>query len=116
MKADGVMCGLASLRTGAMLESEGENAVELEGLAATLPEIYGTIDAACLERIARRLGTEAGSDPLAEVLMLSPTRVRVTQPLKAHPGTALVADGPAGSSVGLVLSRVHARLEELEGQ
>jgi hypothetical protein len=115
MKQDGVMCGLASLRTGAMLEAEGEGVAELESLAATLPEIYGTIDTACLERIARRLGADAASDPLAEVLLLSPTRVRVTQPLQQHPGTALVADGPADSSVGLVLSLVHSRLKELEG-
>jgi hypothetical protein len=116
MNGDGVLCGLASLRTGAMLESEGEDVAELEGLAATLPEIYGTIDTACLERIARRLGADAASDSLAEVLLLSPTRVRVTQPLEQRPGAALVADGPAGSSVGLVLSLVHARLEELEGR
>src|SRR6185369_3760117 len=111
MKLDGVMCGLASLRTGAMLEDQAEGGAELEGLAATLPEIYGTLDAACLERIARRLGADAGGDDLAEVLMLSPTRVRVTQPLKQQPDTALVAAGPAESSVGLVLSRVHARLK-----
>ena len=116
MKEDAVLCGLASLRTGAIVEAQDEGDVELEALAATLPEIYGTIDTACLERIARRLGAEAGSDPLAEVLLLSPTRIRVTQPVKGLPDTALVADGPAELSVGLMLSRGHARLKELEGK
>lgn len=111
-------CRVASVRTGSLLE-DGRSvaAPELfEELAATLPEIFGTVDVGCLERIASRLGAEASSDVFAEVLLLSETHVHVIHPLPKRPGEALLASGPASRSVGMILSQVHAEACRLEGE
>ena len=109
-------CVRASLRRGVLLpgERQAETPPELEELAATLPEVFGTADAGCLERIAQRLGAEEGGGSFAEVLFLSDSRVHVIQPLERREGEALLAVSPSGRSVGLVLSQVHARAAELE--
>jgi hypothetical protein len=107
---------VASMRTGALLHTAEleEVPAQLEELAATLPEIFGTAETGCLERIASRLGAETGRETFAEVLLLSESRVHVIQPLVGRSGEALLASAPVGRSVGLILSQVHARATELE--
>jgi len=109
---------VASMRTGAVLGGQGDSvaAEQLEELAATLPEIFAGADTDSLERVALRLGAEPGCVPLAEVLLLSTSRVHVLKPLAGRPGEALVASAAAGQSVGLVLSQVHARAAALEDE
>jgi len=107
---------VASLKSGALLpDGEAlEARQQLADLAATLPEIYGTVDVGCLQRVAERLGTAASGVILGELVLLSETRVHVIEPLGRKPGYALLAVGPSSRSVGLVLSQVHARVHELE--
>lgn len=109
-------CVVASLRTGALLHTEElqELPAQLAELAATLPEIFGAGETSCLERIASRLGAQPECEVFAEVLLLSESRVHVIQPLVGRPGEALLASAPAGRSIGLILSQVHARALELE--
>jgi hypothetical protein len=108
---------VASLRTGAVLGGDPSAAAgPLAELATTLPEIFGTSEADCLERVAFALGAEPDSASFAEVLLLSTGSVHVIQPLRGREGQALLATAPAGSSIGLVLSQVHARAAELEGE
>jgi hypothetical protein len=116
MKDAKLSCAVACLSTGSLREGGGGEAVtdELLELAATLPEIFGTFDRGCLERIAERLGAEPGATLFTEVLLLSETRVHVVRPLETRPGEALLAVGPVGTSVGLTLSQVHARASALE--
>lgn len=116
MTAPLLHCVRASLRSGTLLpgEQQADTPAELEELAATLPEVFGTADAGCLERIAQRLGVEEGGSSFAEVLFLSDSRLHVIQPLERRAGEALLAVSPSGRSVGLVLSQVHARAAELE--
>ncbi len=104
----------ASMRTGALLDESGQDHPKLEGLAATLPDLFGTVDTGCLDRIAERLGGDAGGHTFAEILVLSEEHVHVIQPLAQRPGVAFLAVSPAESSVGLVLSAVRARVAALE--
>lgn len=103
----------ASMRTGALLDEAGDHP-KLEGLAATLPDLFGTVDTSCLDRIAERLGGDAGGHTFAEILVLSEEHVHVIQPLAQRPGVAFLAVSPAESSVGIVLSAVRARVAALE--
>jgi hypothetical protein len=101
------------------LEPASDNAALsglLEELAATLPEIFGTLDTGCLERIAARLGVEPGGESFGEVLLLSESHVHVMHPLRSRPGEALVAVSPASRSIGLILSQAHARVSVLESK
>lgn len=109
---------VASVRTGAVLQDgDGSSGTaQLEELAATLPEIFGTMEKGCLERIAARLGAEGRSEVFAEVLLLSEMHVHVIQPLPKRPGEVLLATGPASRSVGLILSQAHAQARELGGE
>jgi hypothetical protein len=113
-----LVCAVASLRTGALLDAALSERVRarLEGLAATLPDLFGTLDPTCLDRIAERLGGEPGDATFNEILLLSDRSLHVIQPLAARPGVALVAECPATSSIGLVLTAIRARVVELEGQ
>lgn len=108
---------VASTRHGTLLQDVelGEVSAPLEELAATLPEIFGTAETGCLERIASRLGADAGGGTFVEVLLLSESRLHVIHRLVGRPGRALLASAPAGRSVGLILSQVHARAAELAG-
>lgn len=111
-----LVCAPASLRTGALLDEALSERVRarLEGLAATLPDLFGTLDPTCLDRIAERLGGEPGDATFGEILLLSDKSLHVIQPLPGQPGVALVAECPATSSIGLVLSAIRARVVELE--
>lgn len=111
-----VAFALGSTQSGGLLgvASEPETAEQLENLAATLPEIFGTVDPACLDRIATRLCGEGAGDGFGEVLLLSEHRVHVIRPLKTRPQVALVATSAATHRIGLVLSEVHARATALE--
>jgi hypothetical protein len=115
-----VICAVASIRTGSLLDDseQGEARTQLEGLAATLPDLFGTVDPSCLERISERLGgTGSGhGQTFAEILVLSEKHVHVIQPLTARPGTALLAVGAADSSIGLVLSAVRTQVAALEDE
>jgi len=112
-----LVCAPASLKTGALLDQNlPERARErLEGLAATLPDLFGTLDPTCLDRIAERLGGEPGDATFREILLLSDKSLHVIQPLAGQPGVALVAECPATSSIGLVLSAIRARIADMEG-
>ena len=109
---------VASMRTGGVLQDGdgGAATAQLEELAATLPEIFGTMEKGCLERIAVRLGAANTDEVFAEVLLLSEMHVHVIQPLPKRPGEALLATGPASRSVGLILSQAHAQARELGGE
>jgi hypothetical protein len=111
-----VAWAVACMRTGVLLGEGGDGAptAQLENLAATLPEVFGTADPSWLGRIAARLDGGPDSRPFGEVLLLSENHVHVIQPLTKHPGVALLAVSPAANSVGLVLSRVHAQVAALE--
>lgn len=112
----GVSYALASMRTGAVLgELEpGLAATQLEGLAATLPDLFGTVDPSCLERISERLGGADQGDHFGEILLISPRHTHVIQPLTAQPGVALLAVSDGTSKIGLVLSAVRAQIDVLE--
>jgi hypothetical protein len=107
---------VACMRTGVLLGEAGEHPLtaQLESLAATLPEVFGTADPSWLSRIAARLGDAPGGHPFGEVLLMSENQVHVIQPLTKHPGVALLAVSSAANAVGLVLSQVHARVAALE--
>ena len=113
-----VVIATASLRSGGLLQPPADAAAheELSELAATLPEIFGTLELGCLSRIAQRLGADANADELFELLLLSDGKVQVVRPLIDSPDQALIAVSQAVGRVGLVLSRVQARLSELEGR
>jgi hypothetical protein len=113
-----LVCASASLRTGGLLDetlSAGARA-RLESLAATLPDLFGTLDPTCLDRLAERLGGKPGDTTFDEILLLSDKSLHVIQPLRARPGVALVAECPASASIGLVLSAIRARVAELEAE
>jgi hypothetical protein len=104
------------MRTGALLEQALPEPVRgrLEGLAATLPDLFGTLDPTCLDRIAERLGGEPGDATFTEILLLSDKSLHVIQPLAGQPGVALVAECPASTSIGLVLSAIRSRVVDSE--
>jgi hypothetical protein len=104
------------MRTGVLLgppSSAGRNP-QIENLAATLPEVFGTVDAGWLERIAAQLEAEPGEHPFGELLLLSEQHVHVIQPLRKHRGVALLAVSAGANAIGLVLSQVHAQVAALE--
>jgi hypothetical protein len=112
----GVAFAVGSLQSGGLLcsSSEPSHDEQLEALAATLPEIFGTVDPACLDRIAMRLCGETSGEGFAEVLLLSELRLHVARPLVRQENRALVAVSSATHRIGLVLSEVHARAAALE--
>ncbi len=109
---------LASIRTGSLLDcaEQAEALPQLSDLAATLPELFGTFDPSCLDRISERLGGESGATSFGEILLISPLHTHVIQPLTARPDVALLAVSPGTSSIGLVLSAVRARVDTLEAE
>ncbi len=82
----------------------------LEHLAATLPELYGTIDPSCLDRLTERTGNRGTSSGFDELLLLSEDCVHLIQPLSNRPGVALLAVGSALGSIGLMVSEFHANV------
>ena len=112
-----LVCAQASMKSGALLDRHLSEGVRerLEGLAATLPDLFGTLDPTCLVRIAERLGGEPGEATFGEILLLSDRSLHVIQPLTSQPGVALVAECPATSSIGMVLSAIRARIVSMEG-
>lgn len=114
--APNVTWAVACMRTGVLLGQPNlASATEqIENLAATLPEVFGTVDLGWLERIASPLDSEPGEHPCGEVLLLSESHVHVIEPLKRHRGVALLAVSSAANAVGLVLSQVHAQVAALE--
>jgi hypothetical protein len=114
--APNVTWAVACMRTGVLLgqPSSGTSTEQIENLAATLPEVFGTVDLGWLDRIATQLDTEPGEHPFGEVLLLSENYVHVIQPLTKHRGVALRAVSSAANAVGLVLSQVHAQVAALE--
>jgi hypothetical protein len=87
----------------------------LEALASTLPELFGTEEAPLLSRLREQLGGEVGRRSVQEIVILSKDHVHVIEPLPKDPGVALLVVTSAAGSLGLVLSRVHAKLSEIEG-
>lgn len=112
-----LVCAAASMKTGALLDHALSERVRerLEGLAATLPDLFGTLDPIALDRIAERLGGVPGDATFGEILLLSDKSLHVIQPLAGQPGVALVAECPANASIGLVLSAIRARIAHVEG-
>jgi hypothetical protein len=103
-------CCTASMTTGLLLgePADPELRERLEHLAATLPELYGTIDPSCLDRITERTGNRGTASGFNELLLLSEDYVHLIQPLANRPGLALVAVGSALGSIGLIVSEFHA--------
>ena len=112
-----LVCATASMRTGALLDELRANAARdrLEGLAATLPELFATIDPSVLERLSHRLGGEGEAQSFSEILVLSDKHLHLIQPLSQRPGVALLAVCSATCSIGLALSAIRARALVLEG-
>jgi hypothetical protein len=108
---------LASIRTGTLIDTlgMGEPSAQLEGLAATLPELFGTVDPSCLARLSDRLGGSGGGT-FAEILLISPEHTHVIQPLLGRPGVALLAVSPEAGKIGFVLSAVRTHSDSLEGE
>ena len=108
----------ASMRSGLLLEADVEpgSRERLEGLAATLPELFGTVDASCLDRISERLGERGAGQAFAEMLLLSDEHLHLIQPLDTRPGVALLAVTSTAVSIGLALSEFHARVAAIEGK
>ncbi|MET0794101.1 MAG: hypothetical protein ABW061_21445 [Polyangiaceae bacterium] len=113
-----LVCAPASLRSGSLLDETSPDAerARLEGLAATLPELFATLDPSCLERLAQRLGGDSSADSFSEILVLSDKHLHLIQPLTRRPGVALLAVCSASYSIGLVLSAIRARVAVLEGE
>lgn len=109
---------VASVRTGAVLRGGEPSPAtqQLEELAVTLPELFSPTEGDALERVALLLGAEPGSATVAEVLLLSTNQVHVVQPLRGRVEQVLLASAPAGPSVGMILSQVHARAAALESE
>jgi hypothetical protein len=109
---------LASTQTGVVDESTsaGPATERIEGLAAILPEVFGTVAGLRLERLWERVGGEAGRESFQEIVIASKEHVHVIEPLAKRPGVALVMVTSQSSSLGLVLSTVHAKLAEFEGE
>ena len=110
----GLQSALASLRSGLLLESERAPEA-LHDLAATLPDLLGTLDPSLLDRVAERLGMAADGNALTEVLLLSEGSLHVVRPLRTRPGVALLARSEATGNVGLVLSQIAAAAAAREG-
>ena len=108
---------MASLDSGLLLADGVDVRARacLEGLAATLPELFGVVDPACLDRIAERSGGVGGGQNFGEMLLLSAEHVHLIRPLRNRPGVALLATSPLTGSIGLLLSEFHARVAALEG-
>lgn len=104
-----IVCVAAAIHSGELLEElpASELRDSLEGLAMTLPELFA-VDASCLDRLAERLGDAPTGQAFSEVLLMSEHHLHVAQPLAHRPGVALLAVSPAPTSVGLVLSHMHA--------
>ena len=119
LKPIAVSYALASIRSGELLaepltEGPGGTTAQLEGLAATLPDLFGTVDPSCLERISVRLGGDGErGQTFAEILLISPKHTHVILPLPDRPGVALLAVSPATGKIGLVLSAVRAHVDQL---
>ena len=113
-----IRSAIARLHDGKLEQAPADAAErsELEDLAATLPELFGTLELGCLTRIAQALGVESGGGELLELLLLSESRVQVLHPLCSEPNLALVASSGAVGNIGLVLSRVHAEVALLEAK
>jgi hypothetical protein len=111
-----LVCCTASMHSGLLLEDCPQPVARerLGELAATLPELFGTLDPSCLDRISEGLGDHAKGQTFAEIVLLSDQYLHVIQPLRARLGVALLAVSPCGVSVGLVLSEFHARVAALE--
>ena len=112
-----LVCATASMRTGALLDELGadDERERLEGLAATLPELFATIDPSVLERLSLRLGGEGQAQSFSEILVRSDKHLHLIQPLARRPGVALLAVCSATCSIGLALSAIRARVLVLEG-
>jgi hypothetical protein len=112
-----VSMAVASLSSGLILSGPDspEDIEQLQDLAATVPEIFGTLELGCLSRIADRLGIETEGDELIELVLLSGSRVQVIHSLTQSPELALVAVSHAVGKVGLVLSQVHTRVTAKQG-
>lgn len=110
-----IVYATAATRSGRVL-TPVDPSEQLQSLAATLPELLGSLDPGCFDRIAERLGAEPRDCGCAEVLFFSEQSLQVVRPLRSRPGEALLAVGPVSSAIGLVLSEVHARASVLEDE
>jgi hypothetical protein len=111
-----VAIATASLTSGLLVREPEDSAAreQLQELAFTAPEIFGTIELGCLSRIAQRLGIETEGEELLELVLLSDSQLQVIHPLVNEPELALLAVSGAVGKIGLVLSEVHAQASALE--
>jgi hypothetical protein len=110
--------GLAALESGELLDCAlaGEARSRLEGLTATLPELMEAFDERSRKRLAAALGGEPMGASYSELVLVSVAHVYVVQPLEKREGLALVSVSPTTSSMGKILSDVHAAIGELDAE
>jgi len=109
---------LASVSTGEIVEGStaGPSIARLEALASTLPALFGDEEGPPLARLREHLGGEVGRRSVQEIVIISKEHVHVIEPLPKNPGLSLLMVTGATRSLGLVLSTVHAKLSEFEGE
>jgi hypothetical protein len=84
----------------------------LTRLAATLPELYGTLDPRCLAGLDETDDDAAGG--LGELVLMSGEYVHLIQPLSNPPGVALLAIGSALGNIGLLVAEFRASVTVAE--
>lgn len=111
------LLALACLRTGVVLElfGEADGELDVDALAAVLPQLFGSVSAADWSALFERLGAgdESGGN---DVILLGENAVHVVQRLARPPDTALVAVASGTTNVGLVMSLVRKKAAELEAR
>ena len=106
---------LVSIERGELREcaASGEVRERLEEFGATLPELCGALDRAFRQRIAAQLVGSATAS-LGEVVLLSAEHIYVVRPLSGSAELALVSVSSTMTSMGKILSDVHAAVAKLD--
>jgi len=110
--------GLASIANGELLECAvgGEARTRLEDMSATLPVLVDTLGEVSRRRLATLLGGEPAGASYSELVLVSKDHVYVVQPLQNREGLALVSVSPTTTSMGKILSDVHAAVGGLDAE
>jgi hypothetical protein len=107
--------GRVSLRAGALQGgARGALAEPLENLAAAAAELLQAGSELHFSALFATLGSREQSAVFRELTLISPERVYVVQRDLARPETALVAVSPHAGKLGLLLSKIRARLTHQE--
>jgi hypothetical protein len=117
--ADGdpsISYALVCLKTGSVLEVLAPQSTSsgLEDLAAATPELFRADASLQLSAVFARLGASSSGEAFQEIVLVSPARASAVQRLRHPPETALLAQCDDCSKLGLLLSGVRARVQQLE--